>query len=70
MKNYKHYSLGDIKKLSLSATKNRKLCPKCGHSVLFGRSNKMICNWCNTYVFKDDKTEFEYRLKESINRKK
>ena len=51
-------------------TRDRVICPTCGHSLLFGRFDKIICSWCRHYVFKDSKTEFEYRLKESINRKK
>ena len=49
-------------------TRNRIICPTCGHSVLFAKKDKSICQWCKHYVFKDKKSEFEYRLKESINR--
>lgn len=53
-----------------SIVRDRILCPNCGHSVLFSRKDKAICSWCKHYVFKDKKTEFEYRLKESINKQK
>lgn len=49
---------------------DRIICPNCGHSVLFNRKDKKICEWCKHYVFKNDKVEFEYRLKESMNKKK
>lgn len=60
----------EMTKVFNNVSKNRCLCPKCGHSIIFDKPKKVICKWCNTYVFKDSKTEFEYRLKESINRKK
>ena len=59
-----------MKDLQDNITKNRIICSNCGHSVLFNKMDKTICKWCNHYVFKNKKVEFEYRLKESINRKK
>lgn len=38
-------------------------CPICGHSTHFLRTNKVICNWCGNYVFKNKKVEFEHKLK-------
>lgn len=51
-------------------TKDRCICPNCGHTLLFNRPDKVICSWCKHYVFKNKKVEFEWRLKESINRNK
>lgn len=40
----------------------------CGHSIYIpSRLDKVICGWCNNYVFRDKKTEFEYRLQEARN---
>lgn len=40
---------------------------RCGHRVIISsKRDKCICNWCGSYVFKDKKREFEYRLKEKI----
>lgn len=46
--------------------KIRHYCPKCGHT------NSMpvfvdykICSWCKNMVFKDKKTEFEYRINQA-----
>lgn len=40
---------------------------KCGHRVIISsKRDKSICSWCGSYVFKDKKREFEYRLKEKI----
>lgn len=55
-------------KLQNVRIKNRILCPTCGHSVLFNRKDKVICRWCNHYVFKNKKVEFEYRIKEQLNK--
>ena len=65
MQNFK-----EMTKLYDTVTKYRVLCPKCGHSVIFSKFDKAICSWCKHYVFKDKKTEFEYRLKESIMKNK
>lgn len=58
-------SIKDIMKLEEERTKCRKLCKNCGHSILLGRKDKIICHHCGKYVFKDDKAEFEYRMKQS-----
>lgn len=42
------------------------LC-KCGHRVIIPSwRDKTLCSWCNNYVFKDKKSEFEYRMKEKL----
>lgn len=39
---------------------------KCGHSVVItNKDGRAICSYCNKWVFKDKKTEFEYRMKEN-----
>ena len=62
-------NFNEIKKIQNSITKNRKLCPNCGHSVIFSRKDKAICQWCKNYVFKNKEVEFKYRLKEQLNKK-
>ena len=65
MKNFK-----EMTKMYDNVTNSRILCPNCGHSVIFSKFDKTVCSWCKHYVFKNEKAEFEYRLKESINRNK
>jgi NADH pyrophosphatase NudC (nudix superfamily) len=37
---------------------------KCGHTVEFWTNeNKVLCTYCNKYVFKTKKDEFDYRMK-------
>ena len=60
-------SFKEIEILSGERTKNRKLCKNCHHSVLIPpQLDKIICSWCKNYVFKNDKIEFEYRMKEKM----
>lgn len=55
----------EIVKLCNNIT-NYKITCKCGHRVFLGTCDKIICSWCGRYIFKDSKTEFEYRIKEKI----
>ena len=50
-------------------TENKIKC-NCGHSVVLPpKVDKIICHWCNNYVFKNKKIEFEYRMQEMLKRK-
>lgn len=57
-------NLKELEKLQEVQTEYRKKCKNCGHTRLLGMNDKIICNHCGNYIFKDDKAEFEYRLKE------
>lgn len=53
-------------------TKNRDnyIKCKCGHSVDFWYGeDKVLCSWCGTYVFKDEKVEFDFRMKQELAKK-
>ena len=40
---------------------------KCGHSVVIMNDTGVAeCTWCRNLVFKDNKTEFEYRVKQNL----
>lgn len=40
-------------------------CKKCNHSVQFlGKRDRIICSWCRNYIYKDDKTEYKYKVQE------
>lgn len=44
---------------------------KCGHRVVIkDKENKVICSWCNKYVFKTKKDEDLYRIKEKMYERK
>ena len=37
---------------------------KCGKTVEFWHGeSKVLCTWCGNYVFKNDKEEFNYKMK-------
>lgn len=41
----------------------------CGHSVIMPpHYDKIICNWCGNYAFRNKKAEFEYRMQEKLRR--
>lgn len=43
---------------------------KCGHSVVIPpKKSFKICNWCWHLVFKNEKEEFIYTLKEKMKRR-
>lgn len=51
--------LDDIQKTSYKC--------KCGHTVVItNKSGMAICSFCQNAVFKDKKTEFDYRIKENL----
>ena len=57
-------------KYSRVLTDKRILC-NCGHSInIPPHLDKVICSWCGNYVFRDKKTEFEYRMNEEMRRNK
>lgn len=40
-------------------------CKRCGHTqTLF--KDKVICDWCKYYIYKDKKLEFVERLKQEL----
>lgn len=55
-----------LKEIEISMNNAKKIkCKHCGHVLVFSaKDEKVLCNWCNHYVFKDDFTEFKYRLNE------
>lgn len=55
-------------KIQNNISRNRILCPNCGHSVIFSRKDKVICRHCGKYVFKNKEIEFKHRLKEEMKR--
>ena len=57
-------SYKEIELKAKEQTESRIKCKHCGHSRLLGKRDKVICNWCGNYIFKDDETEFKYRMQE------
>lgn len=60
----------DIEKYASFISKHRIIC-QCGHRVLLTKfHDRTLCKWCGRYVYLDKKTEFKYKAKETINKKK
>ena len=42
-------------------------CGKCGRRTYISpKKEKQLCDWCGTYVFRNKKDEFKYRVKERM----
>ena len=49
---------------------HQKQCKKCGRKIVFRfNTERLICDWCGFYVYKDEKTKFKYELKAARLRK-
>lgn len=47
-------------------SKLRRYCKHCGHSIVFfqnSRRDKVVCQYCGNYIYKDDLTEFKEKIK-------
>lgn len=59
-------SINEIQKLYESMQPFRHKC-KCGHTVyIMNKSGRAECKHCHNLVFKDAKTEFEYRMRREL----
>lgn len=64
-------SYNEIEKLATYTSKNKKHCKYCGYPVFMIKSfrqNKVLCKVCGHYIYKDDKVEFEERLKNAMKK--
>lgn len=42
---------------------DKKVYCKCGHSMTFTNGiDRIFCDWCGHYCYKDKKTEFKYKM--------
>lgn len=48
--------------------KVKHIC-KCGHRVIIPKQvDKVLCDWCNNFVFKKKSDEFKYRINEQLKK--
>ena len=55
----------DTKRINALRTQ-RKYCKNCGHSMTYyqnSRYDKLLCNYCGNYIYKNDLIEFKEKLK-------
>lgn len=44
----------------------RRHCENCGHSVTIPTYiDKTICDWCGSYVFRNEQIKFKFRLEQA-----
>lgn len=58
-------------KFEIERTKYKRYCKNCKHSIVFPASsklNKVICNWCGVYIYKNDFEEFKDKLEKNLKK--
>lgn len=50
---------------------NKRVKCECGHTITFTntRSDRVLCNWCGKFVYKNKQLEFKYKMKSLLNKK-
>lgn len=66
MKRIKKYDTSDLMFDILTVLK--KKCKHCGHTMILGKSEKKICTHCGYYVYRNNKIEFQERLKQEMRK--
>ena len=57
----------EIQKQIIARRQVRVRCKKCGWGRYFiGKNTRLVCKNCGSYIFKNDREEFKYRMKERI----
>lgn len=70
MNRRKYLNNEEIELINEEYLKHTRKC-KCGHSVaILNETGVAECSWCRNLVFKDKKTEFEYRMKQNLIRER
>lgn len=71
MNKYRSYQSYIEEKLLYDAKQQFRIKCKCGHTcTILSKKGYQICSWCHNYVFINPKIEFEYRMKEKLNKEK
>ena len=59
----------EFKRKSEVYSQNKYQCKHCGHKQLIPNfMEKNLCDWCGFWVFKNEKDEFLFRMKEKIKK--
>lgn len=47
----------------------QKVCKVCGRKRIVKKGkDRIICDWCGHYVYKDEGTEFRYKMQEALKK--
>lgn len=59
----------EFNRMSNELDKVKYRCNHCGRRAIIPKYiDKVICDWCGHYVFKNRKDEFKFRVKEKMKR--
>lgn len=59
----------EYNRLTEELNKVKYTCQHCGRRVVIPRFlDKVLCDWCNNYVFKSKKDEDLYRIREKMKK--
>lgn len=48
---------------------DKKVYCTCGHSMIFTNGvDRIFCDWCGHYCYKDKKTEFKYKMTSKLSK--
>lgn len=71
MNKYRSYQSLKEEKMLYEAKKPFRVKCKCGHTcTILNPKGYQLCSWCKNYVFLNPQLEFEYRMKEKLNKEK
>ena len=48
--------------------KSKRVCKNCGHTAYNFKEDRIICSYCGKWIYKNDKIEFRYRMKEGLKK--
>ena len=67
--NYLDYSKNIQTKRFNAYTRGSVHCKNCGHTMFIANKDRKICTHCGYWVYKDDKTEFKYKMQKIIDKR-
>ena len=67
-KDYLDHSLKAIIKRQNAFTRLSVYCKHCGHTMVMLNVDRTTCTHCGYWVYKDDKTEFKYKMLENLKK--
>ena len=60
---------GEYQKLVDAITPYKCQCKECGRKKVIGvNSDRVLCDWCGHYIYKNDELEFKYKMQEALRK--
>lgn len=65
---YQYSKFSEVNRYASEMNKYKVKC-KCGHKMtLINSVDKVICDWCGNYVYKNKKLEFRERMRKCLKK--